>query len=529
MAAEAQEESDDRLQETDVVPPEQSDAEANRIAANNAPTTSNPQANSYGSIAGSSIKPAIPSPRALAPDLLRGLLMVFQSIDHSAMAFGAWQHGTGLLSEDDGQVVDTWNSPSAWTARMLTHLCAPGFMFLLGMGVVYFGRSRAKLGWTVRSMVSHFAVRALVLFLVNEFIGLGLGAGQVLVLNIVLVALAVNYFLAGLLWLLINYTEPRLARALSRLTALQVDDDAERPLLNGVANAQTAQQQQKITPRATSLSWHVHNTILLALAAVTIWWNILLSPDSGHCLIGSAHTSSPLRPDGNVTSLGIWFDFWFFPVRSAFVISGFPPLAWTSFAILGLLYGRIVTARPWSRSALNASNAAVGVGYFAIFAATRLLHFGNLSEGCLRMPEQHGGNQYLASFRAFFYITKYPPSVAYLCLTMALNHLLLALFGALPPSFAAKIPTLMTFGTSALFFYVAHLFLFMGSAVVINPAFGHPLGYEDPIRHKPAYGLGNTWRYWLTWVVGLAILLPLCWWYGRFKAGKGPNSIWRFF
>jgi hypothetical protein len=29
------------------------------------------------------------------------------------------------------------------------------------------------------------------------------------------------------------------------------------------------------------------------------------------------------------------------------------------------------------------------------------------------------------------------------------------------------------------------------------------------------------------WLVGLAILWPLCAWYGKFKASKDADSIWR--
>ena len=73
------------------------------------------------------------------------------------------------------------------------------------------------------------------------------------------------------------------------------------------------------------------------------------------------------------------------------------------------------------------------------------------------MPEQlaHAGrNQYLASVKSFFYITKYPPSPSFFALTMAVNFFLLAVFSAIPPKVAGKIPGLMNFGGSALFFYV---------------------------------------------------------------------------
>lgn len=531
-------EDDPRLQENGFVPPEQVvDQESHGAGGISQPTdgvllNGGTNGTGYGSVLSPPEKKALPSPRVLAPDLLRGLLMVFQSIDHSALGLGAWRHGTAQLSENDGQVVDTWNDRSAWAARTLTHLCAPGFMFLLGMGVVYFGKSRSKLGWSKRRMARHFAVRALVLFLVNQFIGTILGRAQLLLLNIVLVALAVNYLLAGLLWLLLNYTERWLAVTLSRLPTFE-DEEASQSLLQSDRTSElestSVPKQHKVSSRATSWSWHLHNLVLVALAIITIAWNSLLSPDAGHCSQDISHSTPPLLPDGNVTHLGMWFDFWFYPVRSRLIMSGFPPLAWISFAIFGLLYGRVVTSRSWPAMSLNIGNTAAGLGFFALFVATRLLHVGNLSEDCLHMPEQHGGNQYLASFRAFFYIIKYPPSFAYLCFTMSFNHFLLAFFGALPPSIARNIPTLMTFGTSALFFYAAHLFLFLGLGQLILPWLGHSLGWENPISHEPAIGLGNGWQYWFFWVLGLAILVPLCRWYGRFKSGKGADSIWRFF
>ncbi|KAL8866221.1 MAG: hypothetical protein Q9174_006428, partial [Haloplaca sp. 1 TL-2023] len=98
----------------------------------NDPSSGGPPSNG---LANESSKPPA-SPRALSPDLLRGLLMVLQAIDHCSVSQGAWRHGVALESEADGTIVNTWNGPVPWTARMLTHLCAPGFMFLLGMGVV---------------------------------------------------------------------------------------------------------------------------------------------------------------------------------------------------------------------------------------------------------------------------------------------------------------------------------------------------------------------------------------------------------
>ena len=100
-----------------------------------------------------------------------------------------------------------------------------------------------------------------------------------------------------------------------------------------------------------------------------------------------------------------------------------------------------------------------------LFVLTRTLNTGNLTKSCPRMPEQRVSpekNQYLASFRSFLYVSKYPPSFAFLGFTISINLFLLGFVGALLDKVARRIPTLITFGQSALFFYVAHIWLFAG-------------------------------------------------------------------
>ena len=474
-------------------------------------------------------KPAI-SPRALGPDLLRGLLMVLQAVDHCSVSQGAWRHGVALESEQDGTIVNEWNDPVPWTARMLTHLCAPGFMFLLGMGIVYFERSRSKLGWSAWHMVKHFAIRAFVLAAVNELLfTLPVFQGRILILNIVLLALAVNYLLAGLLLLAVKASEKALS-ALLDPPSNSSDDDAEQPLLQDGTNDVIP---KSASTWAISYSWHIHNAILLALAIVTIAWNHWISPHHGSCPADTTPGySGPTQPTS--TSLGPWFDFWFLSVQYQRVISPFPPLAWLSPAILGLLYGRIILSQKWKAYTINASNALFGVFLMLLFILTRLLRFGNLSEDCLRMPEQIDAsperNQYLTSARAFFYIVKYPPSFAYVTFTMSVNFFFLAFFATLPENVGRRIPALLTFGQSALFFYIVHLMMYFLFGKLAKLWFGHELGYIDPTTGEQAVGTeGKPAVMWGTWVIGLAILWPLCAAYGRFKSTRGVNSVWRFF
>ncbi|KAK0632699.1 hypothetical protein B0T14DRAFT_533074 [Immersiella caudata] len=418
--------------------------------------------------------------RALAPDILRGLYMVLMALDHNGMALHSWPHGTAIDGEFDSTPVHKWNRPLAATIRTLTHLCAPGFTFLLGMGVAYFGRSRTNLGWSAGQMMRHFVVRAVVLTMITEVIGLTMTGGKVWFFNIVLFALAVDYLLAGLLWMSVARTERGLGYLLLRVLPQKGEDERREPLLReggGEDGLDVAPDRAII--RAADVSWHAHNALLFGLAVVTIWWNIWLSPTGGYCGVEPRWE----KPESD------WIQIWFWPVGGVIsdrVVSGFPPMAWLSFAILGLLYGRIVLARSWSTRAINAGNAAVGAAFFSVFVLTRLLHFGNLSEGCLHMPEHLAhpeGNQYLQSAASFFYLIKYPPDVAFWSLTMAVNFFLLALFGSIPPRVASQVfHVLLVYGTSALFFYVAHIFVLFSTGAVML-----------------------AWR------------------------TKGPDSIWRFF
>ena len=64
------------------------------------------------------------------------------------------------------------------------------------------------------------------------------------------------------------------------------------------------------------------------------------------------------------------------------------------------------------------------------------------------------------------------------------------------------------FGRVPLFFYVTHLYLYSGLGSWLEPA---------------GTSLGAMYVYWL---VGLAILFPLCHWYGSTKR-RHPDSLLR--
>ena len=64
------------------------------------------------------------------------------------------------------------------------------------------------------------------------------------------------------------------------------------------------------------------------------------------------------------------------------------------------------------------------------------------------------------------------------------------------------------FGSSPLFFYIAHLYLY----TFMGWAFPHGMGLTHMVP---------------LWFAGLLILYPLCLRYGRFKQSRPADSVWR--
>jgi uncharacterized membrane protein len=113
----------------------------------------------------------------------------------------------------------------------------------------------------------------------------------------------------------------------------------------------------------------------------------------------------------------------------------------------------------------------------------------------------------------FLNLTKYPPSLTFLLLTLGVDLIVLGLLAALSRLVRLErwaFP-LVVFGRVPLFFYIAHLFLFALVGSVLAPE-----GTTIPGMYP-------------FWLLGLLVLFPLCWGYLRFKQSRPPGSLWRFF
>jgi hypothetical protein len=115
---------------------------------------------------------------------------------------------------------------------------------------------------------------------------------------------------------------------------------------------------------------------------------------------------------------------------------------------------------------------------------------------------------------SFFLVCKYPPSIAYLCLTLGVDLLLLFLADRMNPKWLFS-KWVINYGTSPLVYYVSHFWIINLIALVIYLSIHQP---GLPLQYYPIF-----------WGLILLVEIPVCYFFGKFKTKKSPDSLWRLF
>jgi hypothetical protein len=117
---------------------------------------------------------------------------------------------------------------------------------------------------------------------------------------------------------------------------------------------------------------------------------------------------------------------------------------------------------------------------------------------------------------SFLNVTKYPPSLLYTLMTLGPALILLALLEKPLNSFEKLI---MPIGRVPLFFYILHIFLIHGLAIIAVVASGR--AWTDMIFTTMQNAKDSPWLtgygVYLVWIVVILLLYPLCKWYDRYK------------
>ena len=191
--------------------------------------------------------------------------------------------------------------------------------------------------------------------------------------------------------------------------------------------------------------------------------------------------------------------------------NNYPAVPWLGVMCLGYGLGPVYLLAPDLRNRILAALAAGFLLAFLILRPANL--YGNVTPWA--MPANHA----LAPL-AEIDVTKYPPSLDYVLLTLGISFLLGLALQTLPRRLGAP---LLAFGRTAMLSYLLHLYVAHLIAMGIGVIMGIPAGdfiaqLSDPSRAiRDGWGL-PLWGTYLVWLSVLVILFPIANAYAKYKA-----------
>lgn len=199
----------------------------------------------------------------------------------------------------------------------------------------------------------------------------------------------------------------------------------------------------------------------------------------------------------------------------------YPVLPWIGVMALGYYCGRWFTPEtdPAKRRLLL---ILLGVGAVELFVILRWIDvYGDASHWFSQ-------KNFIFTLMSFLNVTKYPPSLLYILMTLGPALIFLA-FAERPLRWLGS--RIATLGRVAMFYYLAHFLLLhilaMGGALLEGYRLRDMIltvpVYTSPALKAYGFSLGTTY---LVWISVVLILYPLCKWYDRYKRANVAKKKW---
>jgi len=246
--------------------------------------------------------------------------------------------------------------------------------------------------------------------------------------------------------------------------------------------------------------------VLLALLIwLPRWAQLALS-----LIMIAGHNALP--PVGDVTSdnllLALLHNSPFF-INHPPILVAYTLVPWVGVMLLGYVIGPALMEPPQKRDALLLRSGVFALVFFV------MMRFLNIYGDPLPWTFQERGSVYTGL--SFLNVTKSPPSLLFLCVTLGIACLLLVFTNRLSTRIKQFF---ITYGRVPFFFFILHLavisftswlWTYFSFGKGINFAF---LSSKDwPVEYEP-----SLWRTYLLWVALIAILYFPCRWYARYKS-----------
>ena len=214
---------------------------------------------------------------------------------------------------------------------------------------------------------------------------------------------------------------------------------------------------------------------------------------------------------------GLWnltHEFGAFPLGSSMIFVGYPFIPWIFVMLLGYHFGNLYTV--YSSEKRKKYLQQWGLLMIALFIVFRFSGiYGDPYSWDKELP-------IITSILSFFNVTKYPPSICYLLITLGPS----LLFLRFTENASGKwVSGLTSIGRVPMFFYIVHLyFIHFLALIAISLTLGKPeymvidlwISFQSELQ---GYGFSLGVVY-LVWILVVFSLYPLCLWYDKYKSNN---------
>jgi uncharacterized membrane protein len=249
-----------------------------------------------------------------------------------------------------------------------------------------------------------------------------------------------------------------------------------------------------------SAAVHLPFKIMLALGVLIIF---------GHNLLDSVHVAG----DGaGAVVYKLIHEYTGIPAGHFFIFIGYPILPWTGIMLTGYCFGKLYQpfVDPAERKKIL---IGLGVTMILLFVILRFINVYGDPSPWSTQPES------FFTFLSFMNVTKYPPSLLYIVMTLGPAMLFLAYTEKLTGKLSQYVIAL---GRVPMFYYITHLYLIHIIAVIAALATGYHVSdmvFSVWVTDSPnlkGYGFSLPIVYFV-WMFVVLALYPICLWYDRYK------------
>jgi uncharacterized membrane protein len=193
------------------------------------------------------------------------------------------------------------------------------------------------------------------------------------------------------------------------------------------------------------------------------------------------------------------------------VFLAYPLIPWVGVMAGGFAFGALYRMDSEKRRRIL---LRMGIASVVLFIALRAL---NVYGDPVRWSSQRSVTYTLLSF---LNVTKYPPSLLYLLMTLGPAFIFLALVEGRRRGLVGN--ALVTFGRVPLFYYILQWYVAHAFAVLLGLLAGQPVAWQFSNLFErfgsQSPGLGfRLWVVYAAWIAGVLLLYPLCKWFAGVK------------